>query len=224
MQKANTANSLTKFMYRLFETIRISGGNAGNLFWHRQRLESSYRALFGKAPGFELEEIVSVPPEFRQGLFRCRVDYNLHRWKISFTPYLIPGISSLKLVEDNTIDYRCKYTDRSRLDRLFSLRGPCDDVLIVKNGLITDTSIANVILWDGTQWHTPSTPLLQGTCRARLLSEGKIIASDIRAADLRSFSKIRLINAMRGMNDGNDISTSHISEESAEHPDSTGHN
>lgn len=209
-------------MYRLFETLCIRNGIAENLPWHRQRLESSYRTLFGKAPEFDLEEIINVPPGYRRGIFRCRLDYDRHHWKIQFTPYVLKEIESLQLVEDNTIDYHHKYTDRNQLDALFALRGQCDDVLVIKDGRITDTSMANVILWNGQEWLTPATPLLEGTCRARLLSQGKIRASEIGAADLWSFSEVRLINAMRGLEDGNGISTGNIPEESIECTDSSG--
>ena len=48
------------------------------------------------------------------------------------------------MVDCDEADYRYKSADRSLLDRLFALRGAADDVLIVRRGLITDTSIANV--------------------------------------------------------------------------------
>ena len=206
----------------MFETLCIRNGIAENIPWHRQRLESAYITLFGKAPGFELEDIINVTPEYRRGIFRCRLDYDRHHWEIQFTPYVMKEIDSLQLVEDNTLDYRHKYADRSRLDNLFALRGHCDDVLVVKNGRITDTSMANVILWNGQEWLTPTTPLLEGTCRARLLSQGRIRATEIRAADLWSFSEVRLINAMRGMEDSNSISTGSIPRESIERVDNSG--
>ena len=42
----------------------------------------------------------------------------------------------------------------------------------MKQGLLTDTSIANIALSDGTHWYTPAHPLLKGTKRAALLEEG----------------------------------------------------
>jgi len=39
-------------------------------------------------------------------------------------------------------------------------------------------------------------PLLKGTTRARLIDEGKIIEADIKVQDLRTFSKVALLNAM----------------------------
>ena len=37
-----------------------------------------------------------------------------------------------------------------------------DEILITRNGLLTDTSIANIALFNGKEWHTPKHPLLKG--------------------------------------------------------------
>ena len=50
--------------------------------------------------------------------------------------------------------------------------------------------------WKNGIWFTPRNPLLKGTTRARLLSVGKIVESDIRVQELRSFSQVALLNAM----------------------------
>jgi len=199
-------------MYHLFETISIRDGVAENLPWHQQRLESSYNTLFGMAPGYILAEVISIPPECRHGHFRCRLDYDSQIREIGFTPYLVKEITSLQLAEDNAIDYRHKFADRRQLDQLYALRGSCDDVLIVKNGLITDTSYANVILWDGRQWLTPSEPLLPGTCRARLISDGLISEAKIKASELHLFRELKLINAMRGIEDMQAIPVGNINQ------------
>ncbi len=197
-------------MYHLFETISIRNSVAENLKWHQLRLESSYLALFGQSPDFSLETVLEIPDECRNGHFRCRVDYDRKIREIRFTSYHKKAIKSLKLVEDNQIDYRYKFSDRQHLDKLFEMRGNCDDVLIVKNGLISDTSFANVILWDGLRWITPSEPLLPGTCRARLLENGLISEANIKATKLNLFKELRLINALRGLDDMESIPVRNI--------------
>ena len=79
---------------------------------------------------------------------------------------------------------------------LYALRGDCDDIIIVRKGLLTDTSYANIAFWDGHRWITPAEPLLAGTCRARLLDEGWLVEGAIRSKDLPGFSRIRIFNAM----------------------------
>ncbi len=116
-----------------------------------------------------------------------------------FIPHEYRPVKSLKLVENNEIDYHFKYSDREKLNLLFELRGNCDDILIVKNGLITDSFVANVVLFDGLSWWTPDTPLLPGTQRSRLLQQKKIGKCRITPADLSKYQKIGLINAMQDL-------------------------
>lgn len=197
-------------MCLLFETISIRNGTAENLSWHQARFEASTLALFGKSPDFSLAEVIRIPPEAQSGHFRCRIDYGKEVMDVRFQPVLSLEINSLRLIEDNEIDYPFKYADRHRLEKLFGMRGDCGDVLIVKNGFITDTSIANIILWDGQQWFTPSEPLLQGTCRARLLDCNAISEAKIKSKDLHLFSEVKLINALRRMEDTTSIPVSQI--------------
>jgi len=188
-------------MSLLFETISIRNGMAENLPWHQERFEFSYHAFFGRMPDFTLFEVLHVPVNARQGHFRCRIDYDKVVKKISFNPYFEREVNKLRMVTDNSIDYRHKLANRSQLDVLFELRNDCDDVLIVKNGLISDTSVANIILWDGRRWLTPAVPLLPGTCRTRLLDYGLIHEAKIKPSDLHLFKEVKLINAMRDMDE-----------------------
>ncbi|MDQ1244391.1 MAG: 4-amino-4-deoxychorismate lyase, partial [Campylobacterota bacterium] len=144
-----------------------------------------------------LEQFIN-PPEI--GLYRCRLTYDLskspHRIEVTYHEYKKRDISSLKLVYDDEIEYALKSTCRDGLDALYDQRGECDDVLIVKNSLLTDTTIANIAFYDSKRWVTPALPLLKGTTRERLLRDGKIYEADIAVKDLKKFSKIALMNAM----------------------------
>jgi 4-amino-4-deoxychorismate lyase len=115
---------------------------------------------------------------------------------LSVLPYRCRPINTLRLVEGGDIDYSYKYADRSSLNALLAERGTCDEILIVKDGLLTDTSFTNIALFDGCHWLTPRRPLLAGTHRQRLLARGIISEADIRAADIQQFFRIRLFNAM----------------------------
>ena len=112
------------------------------------------------------------------------------------TPYTLRPVRSLALIQADDIDYACKSTDRSALNRLFARRGAYDDILIVRRHLLTDTSIANIALFDGSHWHTPQHPLLKGTKRAELLDKGILTEKDIRMEELPAYSTVRLFNAM----------------------------
>ena len=105
-------------------------------------------------------------------------------------------INSLKLVVNNEAQYQFKDTQRTILNRIFELKQSCDDVLIVKNGLITDTYFANVALLSNNVWYTPADPLLNGTMRAFLIEKKKIVPRKINAIDLVSYDQICIFNAM----------------------------
>ena len=50
-------------------------------------------------------------------------------------------VSSLRPVASDTIDYSYKSTNREELNDLFARRGKADDILIVKDGYLTDTCL-----------------------------------------------------------------------------------
>ena len=189
-------------MSRLVETIRTEEGKLLNADFHNERLIRSLYDVFGFKTQINLKKLITVPEAANKGIFKCRVEYGREIRKIEFLPYSIKPVRSLKLVEDNDIDYRYKFCNRSAIDKLMEGRGVCDDILIVKNGFITDSSYANVIFLDPSgDWITPSTFLLPGTRRASLLKNGLIKETLITYADLKKYSEVKLINAMLGIGD-----------------------
>ncbi len=107
----------------------------------------------------------------------------------------------MKVVGCDSIEYNYKYENRECLNELLELKQNCDDILIVKNKKITDTSFSNIVFFDGKKWITPSTPLLKGTKREKLLSDGKIVQNEIKLNDLKYFQKAALINSMLDLED-----------------------
>lgn len=182
-------------MCQLFESIRVVDGEIKNLYWHQLRFDKSCNDFFEKVPVFNLSAIDFKIPE--KGLSKLRFSYNSTNYSYRVEPYFPKQISSLKLVFDNEIDYSFKFDNREKIGKLSCEKGDCDDILIVKNGFISDSSFANILFFDGEKWITPSTPLLYGTCRARLLFEKKISEKEIKPQDLKLFKSFMLINAMR---------------------------
>lgn len=184
-------------MCLLFETIKIVDGEPVNLALHEKRMNSSRRKLFGKDDILQLSEVIQVPDEFKTGLIRCRVIYETTFKSIEFSPYFPAQIKTLKLVNADSLSYDLKYLDRSCLSALIN-KSIADDILIIKEGCITDSSFANIVFTDGKFWYTPDTPLLCGTMREKLISEGIIETQRITVDDLSQFTHFRLINAMLG--------------------------
>jgi 4-amino-4-deoxychorismate lyase len=178
--------------------------------FHQARFEKARRDFFGFSTRINLIESIEIPDFAKTGLFRCRVTYSKQIEKIEFIPHQYREIKSLKLVEDNEIDYRFKFDDRERLNLLFEKRGTCDDIIIVKNDCITDSSFANTVFFDGEHWWTPDSPLLPGTQRAKLLSEKKVSECRITYKDISKFTKAGLINALNNLEEMPEIEISNI--------------
>ena len=175
-----------------FETIKIIDSKPLHMPYHQKRYESVLTSLGIKE--FEnLEDYIKAP---EIGLYKCRLVYTPHAISVTYDAYKKREISFLKLIFNNDIEYATKSTSRRELDALYAKKDECDDVLIIKNLLVTDTSIANIAFYKNGIWITPKQPLLEGTTRSRLLDEGKIVEADIKVRELRTFSKVALLNAM----------------------------
>ncbi len=174
------------------ETIKSIDGEIYNIEYHQKRYESVLDSI-GILEKEDLRKYID-PPKY--GIYKCKLVYTDDTIDVSYHEYKKREVNSLKLVFNNDIEYSKKLENRDEINALFELREECDDILIIKNLLICDTSIANVAFYRDGEWFTPKEPLLKGTTRARLIDEGKIIESDIKVQDIRSFSKIALLNAM----------------------------
>ncbi len=182
------------------EAIKVKDGVFYNLAGHEARAARTSMHHFGCGIRLDLTSEM-IPPDLRTGLVKCRVVYGKHGVEsVEFTPYSFREIKTVAIVRDDTIDYTYKSTDRSRLNGLLKASG-CDEIIIVKDGFVTDASAANLVLEDATGLYTPSTCLLSGTKRAALITAGTIRERDIRSEDLHNFSTIRLINAMIELED-----------------------
>lgn len=182
-------------MYPVFESIRIQDGRAVNLSGHIARMERTARALWNEAIDYHgLQDCLGKLPS--EGLHKCRVDYFREELCVNVQPYTVQALTRLYMVEENELLYPFKWSDRSAFDHYRRQIAPLEDVLFVQNGLLTDSLYANIILWNGKEWHTPAQPLLQGTRRQSLIDEGVIIPRSIRTNDLSQYERISLISAM----------------------------
>ena len=186
-------------MYPLFESLCVKNGRVLHAEWHQLRFQKAYQNFFGRQPTFNLLDPIDLPQIFCHGIVKLKISYNETGRQLDFQHYHMQQIQSVRLVPTNDLDYTNKYTEREKLDALFALREGCDDVLIIRNGWITDSYYANVVFFDGKDWWTPERPLLEGTCRARLLANGIIKTIPLQVEDLKNFLGIKLINAMRDM-------------------------
>ena len=177
-------------MNYFFETIRCDDFEVFNLHYHNQRISRTIGL------NIDLQEYIYPPTDH---LLRVKVIYSKNDIeKIDYYKYTPKEIKVLKIIEDDKIEYNYKYLNRESIDNLYSKKSIADEIIIVKNKLITDTSIANIAIYKENRWLTPKQPLLKGTTRARLLEEEIVYEAELSVEDLKNASKIALLNAMIG--------------------------
>lgn len=183
-------------MCQFIETMCVEQGRIINLDYHLERIKNTRKHFWNTEKTVPTDQL-SALAAIQNCRAKLRFTYdkeNMH--DLSCTPYNTRKIERLKLLESNDIEYRYKSVDRSVLNLLKTQTEPTDEIIIVKQNRLTDTSYTNIALFDGSQWITPSTPLLKGTRRAQLLDAGRLIEREVLATDLKSFQSISLINAM----------------------------
>jgi len=196
-------------MKQFLETICIRDGAPQHLEWHQRRVDATMHHFYpGHRHSWVLATCIDVPLEFKSVVIRCRVLYDAHHFSIHYFPYTPRIIKTLKLVEaPRVFDYQYKYADRTVLEALYDQRGDADDILITRDGWITDTSIANIAFQKNGRWYTPSIPLLAGTTWKRLVSAGILITCPIHYAQLLRFETCNVFNAM---NDWEECNVMHV--------------
>ncbi len=185
-------------MYPLFETIRYKNGVAENLLLHQQRVDHALMHL-GANEKITLSTIIAdqpYKPSIHNQVYKCRLSYDLAGNSfVEFEPYSIRNIQTISIQDIGANQYALKYSDRQWINNMMSISGT-DEVIFTQDGFIKDASYANLVFYDGTNWITPSNPLLLGTRRAQLLHNGIIKHAPIQIKDLSSFSSVKLVNAM----------------------------
>jgi len=181
-------------MLLLLETIKIEDGKLSNLSYHQARFDKSRKDLFAITNSIDLNTVIKAP---KSGLYRCRILYDEDIISIEYIPYREKNITKLKVVPSD-ITYNYKYADREALNTLLEKARNYDEIIIEKEGYLTDTTISNIAFYDGKKWFTPSHPLLHGTMRAKLLDEGFLHKKEMRKEDLKHFSQMALMNSMIG--------------------------
>ncbi|WP_198304625.1 aminotransferase class IV family protein [Arcobacter vandammei] len=183
-----------------FETIKCEDFEIFNLDYHNKRVAKT----IGKNLNLQ-EYITPISPE----LLRCKIIYDKDEiLDVQYFPYTKRDTRSFKIVFDDNIDYSKKYLNREKIDELLLKKELCDEIIILKNGIVTDTSIANIAIFYENRWITSEFPLLNGTTRARLLDEKKIFEKNITLEMLLNSKKLAIFNAMIGFCELNDYSFS----------------
>jgi 4-amino-4-deoxychorismate lyase len=196
-------------MSRLIESICILNGEIRNLEFHQKRLNRARYKVLGMEDEWDLNRIIRISENLQHGKFKCRIVYGEKIESIEFTPYSIRPIHSIRMVENNSIDYQYKMEDRTAFELMKDSVAE-DEIIIVQKGQITDTSYSNLVFFDGENWLTPTSYLLNGTMRQSLLQQGKIQEEEINPKDINCFLSFKLLNAMMDLDESPELDISMI--------------
>jgi len=106
----------------LIETICIRNGKVQNIAAHNQRCHRARSAVFGRGRRINLRSHIEVDKAIWP-VTKCRITYGHQVTDITYEPYLMKD-------------------DRSELADFYSQRKDADDILMVRDGLITDSYYA----------------------------------------------------------------------------------
>lgn len=196
-------------MCRFIETIRLENGQLGDLSYHEARMNRAITDVLQRNRYVNLEAILAMEKFPMSGLYKVRLVYSTEVHSVEVTPYVARRVQSLKIVHSDSISYSHKFEERGELNSLFEQRGTCDDIIIVKDNLVADSSYANLAFKIKDRWVTPRSCLLNGTMRQQLIDKKIITEDHIALRDLERYESVKLINAML-LWDGPEIEVSKI--------------
>ncbi|BFO65469.1 aminotransferase class IV [Chryseobacterium sp. S0630] len=187
-------------MSQFIESIKVEDQEIFLLDLHQKRVNQTF-SHFGKEDSIDLAKIYKNLQHDEDGLFKLRIAYDLDKKiRTQMIPYAIPEIQDFKLVENNSFDYSFKFEDRKELDKM-KAKAKAEEIIIVKNNHITDTSFSNLLFLKGKDWFTPSTYLLNGVQRQHLLKQKKIKETEITLQNIKQFTHFQIINALNDFDD-----------------------
>jgi 4-amino-4-deoxychorismate lyase len=173
---------------KYFETIKCDDYTVFNLEYHVKRVAKTIGI------NINLSDYI-YPPSSK--LLKCKVIYTQEKIvDVQYQEYKKRDIKSFKIIHNDNIKYSKKELERSALDNLFAKKEKCDEIIIVKNGIVTDTSIANIAVFYEDIWYTSKMYILEGTTRSRYIDNNLLIQKNISLEMLENCEKIALMNAM----------------------------
>lgn len=187
-------------MSQFIESIKVEDQEIYLLEFHQKRVDQTF-AHFGKEGSIDLAKIYRNLEHDEDGMFKLRIAYDLDKKvRTQMIPYAVPEIQDFQLIENNSFDYSFKFEDRKELEKM-KMKSKAEEIIIVKNNHITDTSFTNILFLKGKEWFTPNTYLLNGVQRQNLLKHKKIKETEITLQNISQFSHFQLINAMNDFDD-----------------------
>lgn len=187
-------------MSQFFESIKVEDQKIFLLDLHQKRVNDTFEH-FGKEGSIDLGSIFNNLQHDEDGLYKLKITYDLNKnFRTQMIPYAISEIDHFQIVENNLYDYSFKFEDRKELE-MMKMKSKADEIIVLKNNHITDTSFSNLLFKKGKDWFTPTTYLLNGVQRQQLLNTKKIKEAEITLQNLKDYSHFQIINAMNDFDD-----------------------
>ncbi|UQB67978.1 aminotransferase class IV [Epilithonimonas zeae] len=187
-------------MSRFIESIKVEDQKIFLKELHQKRMNDTFSNL-GKVCKIDIYSLFLNLEHDEDGLYKFRIEYDLeNNFKTQIIPYAISELDDFELVIDNEIDYSFKSADRTQLQKLKD-KSHADEVIIVKNNQITDTSYSNLLFLKDKTWFTPKSYLLNGVMRKNLLQSKEIKETEITLDNIKDFTHFQLINALNDFDD-----------------------
>lgn len=187
-------------MSRFIESIKVEDQNIFLKELHQKRMNDTF-SNFGKVCKIDIYNLFLNLEHDEDGLYKFRIEYDLeNNFKTQIIPYAISELGDFELVIDNEIDYSFKSADRTQLQKMKD-KSHADEIIIVKNNQITDTSYSNLLFLKDKTWFTPKSYLLNGVMRQNLLQLKEIQEIEITLDNIKEFTHFQLINALNDFDD-----------------------
>jgi 4-amino-4-deoxychorismate lyase len=185
------------------ETVLVKNGKIQNLTYHLKRMEKTAKHFKWK---MDNGKWIMDNEKWKTENARVRITYSYDGIRnIEVFPLKERKFKKFKLIKID-FDYSFKYKNRKKFSIIHSQFSiDFDEFILVKNNLITDTTISNLAFFTGIEWITPKYPLLKGTKRQELLEKGFLKEENIHIYDLPHFKKMAVINAILGFKEINEF-------------------
>ncbi len=187
-------------MSRFIESIKVEDQKIFLKELHQKRMNDTF-SHYGKVCTIDIFSLFLDLEHDENGLYKFRIEYDLeNQFNTQLIPYATSELDDFELVIDNEINYSFKSGDRTQLQKLKD-KSHADEVIIVKNNQITDTSYSNLLFLKDKTWFTSKSYLLNGVMRQNLLQLKKIKETEITLDNIKEFTHFQMINALNDFDD-----------------------
>ena len=182
-------------MSRFIESIKVEDQKIFLVELHQKRMNETF-SHFEKECKIDIHSLFLNLEHDEDGLYKFRIECDLeNNFKTQIVPHAISAHDDFELVIDNELDYHFKFADRTQFQKLKE-KSEADEIIIIKENQITDTSYSNLLFLKDKTWFTPKTYLLNGVMRQSLLASKKIKEMEITIDNIKEYSHFQLINAL----------------------------